>query len=418
MSGPFYGSLAASASVFVAILTALLVNNYVRIKSDRRQTKNELNRIEENLDGIEERREDYQETVNNLVEKREADYKEKAEDQTDEFIESEVPSEFFKPIENLTVDELYQELIDFHDCESPDDLEESPINHHHRDILEERLDTIENQILTNLIPSFASEYEGKGWDLESDPKRTSLAETIEERQGEEEQENENEDADQTEEDDNEPDIEVKAENLRRDPLELDDFIVKYSEEYNLDDLEDKTVTALKDEYEKTVNIPPRSNHSSINSSLGQNRINSLLSGISPAAMAAAQESYEKPIRGLEYSKINKNWGLSIRGKQKLEESKENLHEVKNEIQILEKRKERLKREKDRLHPEELNSTLYANIATILLSVVVPMAAYLDTVTEFTISELGWVNIWVIAGSWLFGLIIVFAAIYRRINSGE
>ena len=86
MSGPFYGSLAASASVFVAILTALLVNNYVRIKSDRRQTKNELNRIEENLDGIEERREDYQETVNNLVEKREADYKEKAEDQTDEFI--------------------------------------------------------------------------------------------------------------------------------------------------------------------------------------------------------------------------------------------------------------------------------------------------------------------------------------------
>ncbi|OAQ51512.1 hypothetical protein HTG_19080 [Natrinema mahii] len=417
MSGAFYGSLAASASVFVAILTALLVNNYVRIKSDRRQTKNELNRIEEDLDGLEERREDHQEAVNNLVEKREADYKEKAEDQVDEFIESEVPSEFFKPIEHLTVDELYQELIDFHDCESPDDLEDSPTNHHHRDILEERLDGIENQILTDLIPSFASEYEGKGWDLKSEPNRTSLAEAIEEIQDEEDQESENEDENQTEEDD-EPDIKVKAENLRRSPLELDEFIDKYREEYSLDDLEDKTVTALKDEYEKTVNKPPESNYSSINSSLGQNTVNSLLSGISPAAMAAAQESYENPLREIDYSTMNKNWGLSIREKQKLEKVQEKLHEVKNEIQILEKRKERLQREKNRLHPEDLNSTLHANIATILLSVVVPMAAYLDTVTEFTISELGWVNIWMIAGSWLFGLIIVFAAIYRRINSDD
>ena len=140
MSGAFYGSLAASASVFVAILTALLVNNYVQIKSDRRQIQYELNRIEADLNGLRDRRDDYQETVDNLVEKRESDYREKAKEQVDEFIDSEIPTEFTRPIEKLTIDELYQRLIDFHDCGSAEELEDSPVNFHHKEILEERMD--------------------------------------------------------------------------------------------------------------------------------------------------------------------------------------------------------------------------------------------------------------------------------------
>ncbi len=125
MSGAFYGSLAASASVFVAILTALLVNNYVRIKSDRRQVKNELNRIEEDPEGLRDQRDNYQETVDNLVEKRESDYRGKAEENVDELVEN-ITLVASKPIEKLTVDELYQELLDRHDCDSAKELEEEP----------------------------------------------------------------------------------------------------------------------------------------------------------------------------------------------------------------------------------------------------------------------------------------------------
>ena len=66
----------------------------------------------------------------------------------------------------------------------------------------------------------------------------------------------------------------------------------------------------------------------------------------------------------------------------------------------------------------MNSTLWVNVATIILLVVVPVAAYLDTVTEFTITQLHFLNIGWIFASWLFGLIIVFGAIYWEINNSS
>ncbi len=63
MSGAFYGSLAASASVFVAILTALLVNRYVQIKADRRQLTQRINEKERQLEDLKDDRDEYQEIV-------------------------------------------------------------------------------------------------------------------------------------------------------------------------------------------------------------------------------------------------------------------------------------------------------------------------------------------------------------------
>jgi hypothetical protein len=91
-------------------------------------------------------------------------------------------------------------------------------------------------------------------------------------------------------------------------------------------------------------------------------------------------------------------GLNLREQQKLSQEQEKLRDIKNEISILENRKQRLKREKEGLNPEDLKSTLYVNAATICLSLVIPMGAYLNTVTGFTISQFDWVNIWIISGS--------------------
>jgi len=225
MSGAFYGSLAASASVFVAILTALLVNNYVQIKSDRRHVKNELDRIEEDLEGLRDRRDDHQETVDNLVEKREADYREKAKKQVNEFIDNEIPSEYSKPIENLSVDELYQDLIDFHNYGSAEELEDSPINLHHRELLEEKIDDIEDKILNKIVLSFASKYEGEGWDPESDPYDTTLFEKSAEMEDEEDGNVKEEDEDEDQTEDGESDIVVEVDS-ERDILEEDEFIEK------------------------------------------------------------------------------------------------------------------------------------------------------------------------------------------------
>ena len=414
MSGAFYGSLAASASVFVAILTALLVNNYVQIKSDRRQIQYELNRIEADLNGLRDRRDDYQETVDNLVEKRESDYREKAKEQVDEFIDSEIPTEFTRPIEKLTIDELYQRLIDFHDCGSAEELEDSPVNFHHKEILEERMDEIEDKILTEIIPSFASKYEGDGWDPTSDSAHTSFFERVADLENEEGRSDEES---VSVEDDKVSDVEVKAEGIGREPLELSDFLNKYKQRYGIDDLDDKTQDFLEKQYEDVVdkNIYP---NTSLSSSLNNtpNSYSSLQSGFIDAALTAdSAGGIDDSLLKFPSVATNTVLGLNVQEQQRLEKAREDLQNKKNEIKIREQRRDRLKREQKQLDPEDLNTTLITNIITILLSVVVPIAAYLDTVTEFTISELSWVNIWMITGSWVLGLLIVFIAIYLRLN---
>lgn len=126
----------------------------------------------------------------------------------------------------------------------------------------------------------------------------------------------------------------------------------------------------------------------------------------------------EPMQGINFPSPDPVLGLNTKEKQKLAEEKEDLRDVENEINILEKREERLERELEGLNPEDLNSTLWANVATIVLSVVVPVAAYLDTVTEFTVAELSFINTWWIFTSWLIGLIIVFGAIYWKINNSN
>lgn len=418
MSGPFYGSLAASASVFVAILTALLVNNYVRIKSDRRQTQKELSRVNEELQRLRTQRDNHQGTVDELEEKRESDYREDAKERVDEFIEHKEYWNVKKPIEKLTVDELYHELIEGQDSDSPEELEEEPFRPRHRNLLEERLDEIYDDILDKIIPSFAKDYEGEGWDPEGE--FSSLAEAME---------GQAEDGDSDGEEDDEPDITVKAEPRERDVLKLEEFIERYKEEHGLNTLHDKTRQALKKQYRKVVDKNPNPYPSSRSYGLSRRLQQDATNPWDPLNHRPSElqrlgstvdeiGSMNEPVQGLNFPSSEPVLGLNAEEEQKLEEEQKDLREVKNEISILEKREERLERELEGLNPEDLNSTLGANVVTIVLSVVVPVVAYLDTATEFTISQLHFVNIWWIFTSWLIGLIVVFAAIYWKINNAN
>ncbi len=409
MSGPFYGALAASASVFVAILTALLVNNYVQIKSDRRRVKNELQRITEDLGGLRERKEDHEGKVDELVEKRESDYREKARERVDEFIDARIPPEDPRPIEKISVDELYAQLIASKDCESPEELEREPIEYRHQEILEDRMDEIENKILNSIIPSFASQYRGRGQSIDPGSEFKSFAERVEEKREEQDlQEDE-----QGDEDSEEPDITIEAE--FKDPLSLEDFIEKYKEEYSLTDLDEKTVDALETQYEEVVDR---------SASIGD-AASTLISGSAGSSLARAtslaQEMREPP--EIDIPSPNAYVGLNPQEQQKLSQEQEKLRDVENEISILENREQRLKREKEGLHPEDLVPTLVANVATIILSVVIPVFAYLLFTTNTAVTVPSW--LWLISHtqvnvflSWLLGLCVVFESIHARINDRE
>jgi len=424
MSGPFYGSLAASASVFVAILTALLVNNYVTIKSDRRQVENELNRIQEELDGLRDQRDNCEENIDALVEKREAEYREKAKRQVNEFIDSELPSEYAKPIEQLNVEELYRGLIDFHDCDSAEELEDSPINLHHRERLEEQIDEIEDQILNEVIPAFASKYEGRGWNPELDRLFENMGrEKDKEGQNDQKESGEN----QTVEEGNEPDLFVEAD-FERDVLEQEEFIEKYKEEHDLDSLEDKSREVLETQYDEVVDKDPYQSISPLSGPLGNllnpNPDGPHQPGFGDAMSTLAQSGvFDDPMPGMDLEAVNGVLGLSIPEQQRLTEERDKLQEKKNKIGILEQRQNRLEREKERLHPEDLVPTLAANVATIILSVVVPIFAYLLTITNTGVTVPAWA--WIISHtevnvffSWLLGLLVVFESIQARISDRE
>lgn len=138
---------------------------------------------------------------------------------------------------------------------------------------------------------------------------------------------------------------------------------------------------------------------------------------------AQSGAFDDPMAGMEFGAINSVLGLSVQEQQKLEKERDKLQEKKNEIGILEHRQNRLEREKERLHPEDLIPTLIANVATINLSVVIPIFAYLLFLTNTAVTVPSWariishteVNVFL---SWLLGLLVVFESIHARINDRE
>ena len=398
MSGPFYGSLAASASVFVAILTALLVNNYVEIKSQRRQTETELEQVKEELKKFNKQRDNHEETIDELTGRREKRFKQNARERVSDFIEKQVPSQISQPIEKLDIDILYHHLSDYHNFDSPEDIEESD-EHYHRQLLEEHYDQIEQAVLGEITSSFAEDYDITGrrsrvTGSDSD----ALEEAIEKVKDKED--------DGDEDSSSSPgDIEVSAEGVDEEPepVELDEFIEDFKEEYGLDSLRKETREALEQQYNE---FRDRSQMDRVQSSIERIRESRSSFGLNNV--------FDTP---------DITTGLGIQEKARLQEARKDLAHAENQIETLQRRKKRLEDEKSGLNAEDLIPVLTANVATIIFSVVVPIFAYLLFATNTTVTVPSWA--WIISHtevnvflSWLLGLIIVFVEIYLRITGRD
>ncbi|TKX64321.1 hypothetical protein [Halorubrum sp. GN12_10-3_MGM] len=392
MTGAFYGTLASSASVFVAILSALLVNNYVQIRSEKHQTIAELERASEKFGELEMKRTELQGTVDDLVEKREASYRRKAEERVGSYLNSYLALKHSTPIERLTVDELYQSLASYHSYESPQELEESDSTHHHREVLEERFDKIKTLVLEEMVGEFAETHRGKGPEEIEDGIQGDEQTDVDDGEWEFSEEGSGD----------EVDVEVLSD-FDDEKLELKEFIQMYKEKYDLDELHAETRDLLGQKYDSVVDV------SSLRAAT------QIASDIRDAGVDLDPPSV--------FSDSHSVVGLSEIEQQQLVDVRKELRDVENQISTLRRRKSRLERKKEGLNPEYLMPVLTANVITIILSVVVPVFTYLLVATGSTIplpSRLALlshtpVNAFLL---WLAGLAVVFDSIHGRLNERD
>ncbi|WP_435364531.1 hypothetical protein [Haloarchaeobius sp. DYHT-AS-18] len=387
MEGPFYGALAASASVFVAILTALLVNNYVQIKGDRRQVLQRLSRVTGEIEKLEDQRDKYQETVDSIRSQREQERRESAEKTVDEFIEEFDWEDIQEPVENLSLEDIYETLLEFSDEDDFEELEGDGEESHHFDILKEKQNTIFEKIAARFAREHAEEHRGKGWESEVDHSESYEDEFDEET----------------------------AEFLESigpgEPLSFEDFVNKYRKKHDLDRLSKITSDELQKQYDEVVdNIKDFSERfdNSLSGTFGKtlNEAKNQMGG------ELDEDIFAHPDRG---STIDLEGML---GEDELEQSKEKLIEIKLEIRSMKREQNELQQQKERLNPEELNDALSANILTIIFSVVFPMVAYMSIVVGFSFGieqAPDYLDVCIVFLSWLLGLITVFDTISSEIN---
>lgn len=138
----FYDALAASASVFIGILTALLISNLSTMTTARGRIARRITAIDarcENLNHIEE-----------VWETREQqDIKERVED----FIDQHVGSDFIAPIEHINHGYLLEKLANYLECEVED------LNQYHEDSLQNRMAEIETELVDAVVEAISSDYD-------------------------------------------------------------------------------------------------------------------------------------------------------------------------------------------------------------------------------------------------------------------
>lgn len=409
MPGAFYGSLAASASVFVAILTALLVNNYVGIKSDRRQLEHQLNRINGKLNGLKEERDNYQAIVDEIWEGWEENFRETAEDRVQDFKENHVGTDYSKPIERVTLDEVYREMARYHNFETPDEMEGEARKPHHRNVLEEEWDSIKNLIGFHFTQNFTEGYRGRGWEQDDDER--SLKEVFDEDEVLDESDIEDKADETAGNEDHFSDMMVESGgNLHGDSLVFEEFVEKYKEEHNLDELEDLTKVFLEHHYDEIVDSPPiealQDVFGEFNDIAG---LGSPLAGLE--AIGPVPSDAEITISGMR----------SISEQRRYDEARDRVIKLDSRIGALEDEKESVESQLQRLDPSDLKDALVANVLTILFSVVAPMVAFLLSVVGFSLDGPAWlspVEVIVVFGFWMLGLVIVFEWIYARIRGQD
>ena len=145
-----YAALAASASVFIGILTALLASDLSNLRAEQSRINRRIKTIDARLQSLDDQFQTLQDRVNEVADHLQAQQlQDEAETEVDEFIEEYVGEEFNIPPEDLSGERLQNEFLAF--------LDQNELNQFQLQELQENLDEIETKLSRSQSPSFLTE---------------------------------------------------------------------------------------------------------------------------------------------------------------------------------------------------------------------------------------------------------------------
>ncbi len=309
----FYDALAASASVFIGILTALLISNLSTRKTARERIARRITAINARVESLASRRDRLRENLDRIEEVWDNRAQQDAKEDIEDFIDRYVGSDFIAPIENINQRVLLQELADYLDWE----VEE--LNQYHKEELQSRLAEIEAKLVDAIVKAISSDYDE--WS------RGEL-----------------------------------------DDLEWEEFRDNFKSQHGVTNLDEKTRKKLESEYNRITPDPaPDSLFGQISrGALSASAGNPLLNDLSPMPISseahAARMQSENQQRIHEENQYHRDKNQHVR--------------TETEIDALETEREQLVTRFESLDPSQLRSAVRTSVGTILASVLFPLLIHL------------------------------------------
>ncbi|WP_440767489.1 hypothetical protein [Natronorubrum sp. DTA7] len=154
----FYGSLAASASVFIAILTALISNQLVGIESEKRRLNQRKQDISRQLENLRARKKSIIDEIKSIERTRESEAEREARENVEEFIEYIDRSEIELPPEIATEEDIYSLFSEYIGREA-ERIDEGINSDPHKSELRKRTAEIKANLAWSSAKSFRKDYD-------------------------------------------------------------------------------------------------------------------------------------------------------------------------------------------------------------------------------------------------------------------
>lgn len=347
----FYDGLAASASVFIGILTALLISDLSSVKTERRRIARRIAAINARVESLASRQKRLEENMGQIEDVWDNRAQQDAKEDVEGFIDRHVGSDFIAPIENINQAVLKRELAD-HLGRDVDDLDQ-----YHEDELQAQLSEIESELVPAIVDAIISDYEDMS-------------------------------------------------HRRRANLEWEEVRDDFKAQLGIDSLDERTRRELGAEYNRITPDPDRESNGPFGELLDSfgptsplHDIDTDLGDISPAMPPeyhAARMQREDQQRIHEENQYHTDQNQRTR--------------VVTEAEGLKTEREQLKSRFESLDPTDFQDALYVSVGTIVASVLFPLLIHLLHILGWVLQiPTTWTGVepFVVFSIWVAGLLGVF-----------
>lgn len=353
--GAFYGSLAASASVIIGILSAFLVNRLVSGRQERRQLDLELQQTENELEWARAKRDEYQERKDEIEAAWRSRDAEAAHENINDFLEKRVTADgFHEPPESVDTAQIAEEFANFVNDGSTDGLTDVQM-----DVLRSRGSGIRGELAIAAAEAYIPDIVMMG----------------------------------------DHGIAPITENAN---ATFEGMLDRFRNRYGIDNLQPVTRNALQSKYsqwQKEQEQPDLLSSQSKSTGLIGSHLQTTAEMLDMPGTASGSKSE------MEIQERNRN--------------RARLVEAKTSVNELERKKRTLQTRLQSLSLDPVQEMLRASAIAIVLTVVIPLLTYLCYELNFVLIEgSAWIAPMFVFGLWIVGLLLVLLDFRSRIFGDE